>query len=72
MCEKIGDGLVWKPQYLGFQIYLCENSLLTMRKILNFNSLLKVFQRLDFKNFFCLVSLITGKIMCEKIGDGLG
>jgi len=67
MCEKIGNGYKWELQYFRFQIYLCENSLLTMSKTLNFNSLLKFFQRLDFKNFICLVSLITGKIMCEKL-----
>ena len=58
MCEKLGNGFGWELEYFGFQIYLCENRLLTIGKTLNFNSLLKVFQRLDFKNFFCLVFFI--------------
>jgi len=52
MCEKIGNGFEWEFENFGFQIYHCENSLLTMGKTLNFNLLLKVFQRLCFKNFF--------------------
>jgi len=59
MREKIENGFKWEFEYFGFQIYLCENSLLTMGTTLNFNSLPKVFQRLDFKNFFCLAFLIT-------------
>jgi len=59
MCEKIGNGFRWELEYFGFQIYLSENRLLTMGETLNFNLLLKVFQRLYFKTFSCLVFLIT-------------
>jgi len=37
MCDKIGNGFKWELEYFGFQIYLSENSLLTMGKTLNFN-----------------------------------
>jgi len=43
MCDKIRDGLGWKPQYLVFQIYLRLNSLFIMGKTLKLTSLLKVF-----------------------------
>jgi len=58
MCKKIGNGFKWEFGYFGFQIYLSENSLITMGETLNFKSLPEVLQRLDFKNFFCLVFLI--------------
>jgi len=59
MCEKIVNGFNWELEYFGFQIYLSENRLLIMGKTLNFNSLLKVFQRFDFKFFFYFVFFIT-------------
>jgi len=72
MGEKIGNGFGWEFEYFGFQIYLGQNSLLTIGKTLNFNLLLKVFQRLDFRKFSCLVFLITWQNMCEKFGNGFG
>jgi len=72
MCEKIGNGFKWKLKYLGFQIYLSLNILVTIKvKTLNFNAMVKVFKRLDSENYFCLVSFQTWKLMCEKIGNWL-
>ena len=49
MCKKIGNGFKWEFGYFGFQIYLSENSLITMGETLNFKSLPEVLQRLDFR-----------------------
>ena len=65
MCEKVINGFKWELQFFCLKIYLDVISFFNYitLKFFNFNAMPKVFQRVDFKNFFCLVFFATCRFM---------